>query len=143
MSASFSPDGARIVTTSSDRTARLWDAATGQEILTLRGHEDQVLSASFSPDGARIVTASDDHTARLWDVTTGHEIIALRGHESPVQSASFSPDGARIVTASRDCTARLWDAIEPARRSLRCAAIRTGWRVPASPLTGRASSPPP
>jgi WD40 repeat protein len=36
-SASFSPYGARIVTASSDRTARLWDATTGQEIIALRG----------------------------------------------------------------------------------------------------------
>jgi hypothetical protein len=109
-SASFSPDGGRIVTASADLTTRLWDATTGQEIIALRGHTDMVWSASFSPDGARIVTASSDHTARLWDATTGQEIIALRGHEGWVWSASFSPDGARIVTASRDRTARLWDA---------------------------------
>ena len=39
-SAAFSPDGARIVTASDDRTARIWDAATGAEIAALRGHED-------------------------------------------------------------------------------------------------------
>ncbi len=57
-SACFSPDGARIVTASYDRTARLWDAATGQELAALHGHEGRVESACFSPDGARIVTAS-------------------------------------------------------------------------------------
>jgi len=102
--------GRRIVTASADRTACLWDAATGQEIIALRGHEGGVQSATFSPDGARIVTASADRTARIWDATIGQEIIALRGHEHWVSSASFSPDGARIVTASIDCTARLWDA---------------------------------
>jgi WD domain, G-beta repeat len=76
-SAAFSPDGARIVTASLDRTARLWDATTGQEIIALRGHEDQVSSAAFSPDGARIVTASLDRTARLWDATTGQEITRI------------------------------------------------------------------
>jgi hypothetical protein len=110
LSASFSPDGVRIVTASSDHTARLWEATTGQDILALHGHEDSVSSASFSPDGARIVTASDDHTARLWEATTGQEMIALRGHGLSVWSASFSPDGARIVTASNDGTARIWDA---------------------------------
>ena len=93
-----------------DRTARIWDAATGAEIAALRGHEDRVRSAAFSPDGARIVTASQDRTARIWDAATGAEIAALRGHEGPVQSAAFSPDGARIVTASYDRTARIWDA---------------------------------
>ena len=72
MSAAFSPDGKRIVTASSDKTARLWDAETGKPIgEPLRGHEDDVRSAAFSPDGKRIVTASDDKTARLWDAATG------------------------------------------------------------------------
>jgi hypothetical protein len=53
---------------SDDKTARIWDAATGKEITVLRGHEGAVQSAAFSPDGARIVTASDDKTARIWDV---------------------------------------------------------------------------
>ena len=71
-SAAFSPDGKRIVTASWDRTARIWDAATGKPIgEPLRGHEDVVMSAAFSPDGQRIVTASKDRTARVWDAATG------------------------------------------------------------------------
>ena len=80
-SAAFSPDGSRIVTASWDKTARIWDAATAQEIAVLRGH-DSVYSAAFSPDGSRIVTASPDETARIWDAATGKEIAVLRGHES-------------------------------------------------------------
>ena len=68
MSAGFSPDGARIVTASSDRTARLWDAKTGAALAVLQGHTGSVNGAGFSPDGARIVTASGDKTARLWGV---------------------------------------------------------------------------
>jgi hypothetical protein len=68
MHAAFSPDGKRIVTASKDKTARLWDAATGKPIgEPLKGHDDTVRSASFSPDGRRIVTASSDKTARIWD----------------------------------------------------------------------------
>jgi WD domain, G-beta repeat/APAF-1 helical domain len=77
LSASFSPDGSRIVTASRDRTARLWDAATGEQRATLRGHEDSVWSASFSPDGTRIITASRDRTARLWDTTNGEETTRI------------------------------------------------------------------
>ena len=112
MSAAFSPDGKRIVTASQDKTARIWDAATGKPIgEPLKGHEDAVMSAAFSPDGKRIVTASQDKTARIWDAATGKPIgEPLKGHEDAVMSAAFSPDGKRIVTASQDKTARIWDA---------------------------------
>jgi WD40 repeat protein len=104
-----SPSG-RSITASEDKTARIWDAATGKEIAVLRGHEDVVNSAAFGPDGSRIITASGDNTARIWDAATGREIMVLRGHEGVVNSAAFSPDGSRIVTASGDKTARIWDA---------------------------------
>src|SRR5262249_44911507 len=59
-SAAFSADGRRILTGSWDKTAKVWDAATGQEILTLDGHNCAVLSAAFSPDGERIVTGGGE-----------------------------------------------------------------------------------
>lgn len=109
-SVAYSPDGRRIVTGSWDKTARIWDAATGREILQLRGHTDRVWSAAFSPDGKRVVTASHDKTARVWDAETGQQILLLSGHLDRVTSAAFSPDGRQIVTASYDKTARIWDA---------------------------------
>jgi hypothetical protein len=63
----FSPDGARLATASWDKTARLWDARTGEELLVLKGHTDEVHAVCFSPDGTRLATASADNTARLWD----------------------------------------------------------------------------
>ena len=48
-SARFSPDGKKIVTASYDETAKVWDAATGKELVTLKGHTHWVRSASFSP----------------------------------------------------------------------------------------------
>ena len=64
-SAAFSPDGARIVTASDDRTARIWDTVTANEIALLRGHKDRVTRPAFSADGARIVTTSIDRTAQI------------------------------------------------------------------------------
>ncbi len=109
-SAAFSPDGRRIVTASNDKSARIWDAATGRQLAVLSGHDGVVRTAAFSPDGRRIVTASGDRTARIWDAVTAKPLDVLSGHADMVWSAAFSPDGRRIVTASFDETVRIWDA---------------------------------
>jgi WD40 repeat protein len=67
--ATFSPDGTRVVTASSDQTARLWDVVTSTPIGPPMRHEGGVVSATFSPDGRRVVTRSSDSSARLWDVS--------------------------------------------------------------------------
>jgi WD40 repeat protein len=108
-SAVFSPDGKKVVTASSDETARIFDAETGKELRQLNGHNYFVCCASFSPDGKKVVTASNK-TARIWDAETGKELRQLNGHTDDVRSASFSPDGKKVVTASTDKTARIWDA---------------------------------
>ena len=94
MSAAFSPDGKRIVTASMDKTARLWDAATGQPIgEPLKGHDGAVWSAAFSPDGKRIVTASEDKTARIWDVFPDTQ--ALVSHAKAAVPRCLTPRSAK------------------------------------------------
>jgi hypothetical protein len=63
--AAFSPDGTRLATASWDATARIWDAATGTQLLEVH-HASWVRSVAFSPDGTRLATASRDGTARIW-----------------------------------------------------------------------------
>ena len=104
----FSPDGTRILTASWDKTAKLWDAASGKLIASFV-HQAAVNDAAFSPDGRRILTASADKTAKLWDADSGELIVSFT-HQSTINAAAFSPDSARIVTASADHSAKLWDA---------------------------------
>ena len=109
----FSPDGRRILTTSADKTARLWDATTGAQMGERMRHEDEIVAAVFSPDGARIATASKDRTARLWDAATGKALAAPMRHEHPLDlgGVSFNSTGTRIVTqCSEGGIVRLWDA---------------------------------
>lgn len=108
--AAYSPDGRRLVTGSHDQTARVWDAASGEQLLTLKGHTGGIYSAAFSPDSRRILTGSYDQTARVWDAVSGEELLTLKGHDSAINVAAFSRDGLRIVTGSSDASAKVWDA---------------------------------
>ena len=112
MAREICPDGQRIVTASSDTTARVWKASDGQLLATLSGHTGYVEDAKFSPDGQRVVTASHDNTGRVWNASNGQLITTL----SDPCSASHCvrhllPDGQRIVTASSDTTARVYRVI--------------------------------
>jgi tetratricopeptide (TPR) repeat protein len=69
MAIAFTPDGTRLASASRDFTIKLWDVATGSEVLALRGHTGTVTSLSFSRDGCRLASGSNDFTARLWDAT--------------------------------------------------------------------------
>lgn len=61
----------KIVTGSFDRTAKIWDANTGQRYHTLKGHKMEIVCLGFDPHGMLVATGSMDHTAKLWDVETG------------------------------------------------------------------------
>ncbi|MCI0535435.1 MAG: protein kinase [Verrucomicrobiales bacterium] len=93
-SAEFSPDGNLVVSSSLDKTARVWDVHTGQSIGPPIVHDNIVWGALFTPDGQRVVTASADGKLRFWDKGTGQlsrEPLATATHD--VEFADFSPDG--------------------------------------------------
>jgi WD40 repeat protein len=104
-----SRDGTYVATGSRDQLVRLWNATTGKELHTLKGHEGDVTSVAFSPDGKTLASGSYDKTVRLWDVATGKELRQCKGHEHWVEAVCFSPDGKRLASVGRDWFIRLWD----------------------------------
>jgi WD40 repeat protein len=106
----WSPDGARLLSVSDDGTLRVWDSASGRELLTLQGHTNWVRACAWSPDSARLLSGSYDQTLRVWDSASGRELLTLQGHTDWVRACAWSPDGARLLSASDDQTLRVWDA---------------------------------
>lgn len=102
----FSPDESCIVTYSKDKTARVWDAATGKPLMDPLRHDDAVGGVNFSPDGQLIVTFGGDKVGRdwvrVWDLATGRPLFEQILHQEAIEDAKFSPDGLMILVHSYD-----------------------------------------
>ena len=103
----FSPDGRQLALGSSDGTVQVRDAASGQELLVLKGHAKGVSCVAYSPDGRRLASVDRDGELRLWDAATGHGLFTLQGHTCGPYGVVFSPDSRRLVSWGREV--RVWD----------------------------------
>jgi len=102
-------DGRRAVSTSADKTLKVWDLETGLALGTLEGHSAYVLGVAVTADGKRAVSASEDKTLKVWDLETARTLRTLTGHSASVSSVAVTRDGKRAVSASQDRTLKVWD----------------------------------
>ncbi|XP_055752025.1 dynein assembly factor with WDR repeat domains 1 isoform X3 [Salvelinus fontinalis] len=106
----FNKSGSRFITGSYDRTCKIWDTASGEELHTLEGHRNVVYAITFNnPYGDKIATGSFDKTCRLWSVETGKCFHTFRGHTAEIVCLAFNPQSTLVATGSMDTTAKLWD----------------------------------
>ncbi|MBM3334520.1 protein kinase, partial [Candidatus Sumerlaeota bacterium] len=113
-SVAFGGNGKFLATGSWDRTAKLWDLATGRDIRTFpssrsdEGHTAFVQSVALSPDGKYLATASQDKTAKVWMIETGRLYRTFKERNRSVTSVAFHPNGRILATGSVDNTVKLW-----------------------------------
>uniref|UniRef100_A0A8C5L762 Dynein assembly factor with WDR repeat domains 1 n=1 Tax=Jaculus jaculus TaxID=51337 RepID=A0A8C5L762_JACJA len=122
--------GSCFITGSYDRTCKVWDMASGEELHTLEGHKNvvyaiafnnpygrvhtlighcaEISSTMFSWDCSLILTGSMDKTCMLWDATSGQCVATLTGHEDEILDSCFDYTGKLIASASADGTARVY-----------------------------------
>lgn len=105
-----SEDGALIAGAIGQKQVKVWDARTGAEVATLRGHLRKVLSIAFLHNGRRLVSCSSDMTVRVWDVAAEHCERVLYGHTDEVNAVAVSGDGEHLASGARDGTVFIWNA---------------------------------
>ncbi|MDX1417426.1 MAG: protein kinase, partial [Candidatus Promineifilaceae bacterium] len=110
----FTPDGAFLTATSTNRDSSLWQFVDGslQPIKTFKGHRDRTFDSEITPDGRYLLTTSEgDGTARLWslDPQDTVEIAAISSHEDIMTDVQFIGDGSQFATAANDGLLKVWD----------------------------------
>jgi WD40 repeat protein len=114
----WSPDGSRIASAGNDETAQVWnetvqvwDASTGERILSYHGYFGSVHVVTWSPDGRYLASLGGwDSTVQIWEASTGRHVLTYHGHTSFVHEVAWSPDGAYLVSGGDDKTVQIWDA---------------------------------
>jgi WD40 repeat protein len=111
---SWSPDGERFITgchfAKGDRPARVWDVATGAELLTLESRDGRTIQGEWSPDGERIAMGYSNGTTRVRDAATGEVLTSFAGNTGNTLDLSWSPDGTRIASGDEAGWVKVWDA---------------------------------
>jgi RNA polymerase sigma factor (sigma-70 family) len=140
-----SADGGLLLSAIAAKEVRVWEVASGQPVLTFRGHRRTPFALALSPDG-RVAASADDgypgnsatskegaSTLRLWDVATGEEVAKFEGYGADVTALGFSPDGTRLAAGLGNGSALVFDvarwtrALRPAANRLSAAELQALW----------------
>ncbi|MCS7003990.1 MAG: caspase family protein [Cytophagales bacterium] len=105
----FSPSGMYVATASYDKTAKIWETATGKLIRQFIGHTEAVYCLAFHPGGQILATGSFDKTIRIWDIPSQKLLATLQGNEGWIWALAFSPDGKYLVSSSTDTKLKVWE----------------------------------
>lgn len=97
-----------LLSSSGDKTIRLWSLDLWQCMVIYKGHDRPVWDLRWGPFGHYFVSGGSDRTARLWLTGEIRQQRIFVGHEQDVDCVCFHPNSAYIFTASSDHTVRMW-----------------------------------
>jgi serine/threonine protein kinase/WD40 repeat protein len=112
-SLTWSLDGSKIATVTSNGTVRVWSSSSGSTLLALPGHSSSVMlvAVAWSPDGSKIAIASSDGTARVWSSSSGSTPVTVFAYGvdgDQYHSIEWSPDGTKIAASTRNLGVIVW-----------------------------------
>jgi WD40 repeat protein/nucleoside phosphorylase len=141
LAVAWEPTGTRIASAGADGTVRIWEAETGESLLTYRGHTHllntinihaSISTIAWSPDGGRMASAGSGTKVHIWDAATGQILTLYQGHSGllpDVWTAAWSPDGKQVASVCSsigiDKTIHIWDAASG--QTLKRYDVRANW----------------
>lgn len=107
-------DGQQLVTAGNNNTVKIWNAITGEQVRTLKGHSQPILDVAWSPNGKRVASSSEDKTIKIWDAATGQDINTIstqRGQSKGICRIAWNPEGTHLASVDfPDTTIKVWQA---------------------------------
>lgn len=117
LAVAFSPDSTKLAAAGADRALRVWEVATGKDLLLIEDHADWIFGIAWSPDGKRLATASRDKTSKVFDAEKKEVLATFPSHAEIVYAVTFTPDGKQVVSAGNDNILRIWNPDEEAKQT--------------------------
>ena len=131
----FDRAGRRILTFSEDKTARVWDAKSGNPLTLPLRHNHALVDGAFSPDGTLVVTAAsgsgEEGELRIWETSSGIPRSYYFSHGKPVEHVQFDAQGKQVMSVGGG-EVRLWNVELPQLPDedlLALSELVSGWRV--------------
>jgi WD40 repeat protein/class 3 adenylate cyclase len=132
-SLTYTSAGSRLVTGNADGTAKVWDAATGQELFTLAGGSGNINSLAISPDGVHPLSAHSDGQVRVWDIspTGSSEWWTIY----PAYRGRFSSDGKRLASFYKpseftgEAKIQIWELSPSGAKEMAANTVSAGSRI--------------
>ncbi|MFC1850303.1 hypothetical protein ACFL27_08945 [candidate division CSSED10-310 bacterium] len=116
-SMAWSPTANLLAVAQRDNTITLYDTDKANDVSSLTGHGDDILSLKFSPDGTLLASGSSDFSVRLWNLHEQQCVAVFPGHSDSVTALAFNPKGDLLTSGSLDGTVNLWHVTQRRRKS--------------------------